>query len=201
MNKKSKNIWPYGILAVIIIGVILLVMLVRLSIEDPIIDDNAYFEKYNDVDKNINTIMKDTKEFETYYSVYIDANQKPSHTLTQQPLSPYFIKGHRDKLKQSPKIELFTNTPNQFYVSIVPKISPSPVGDIQISLFLSRFHMEKQDLQLGVLKCDSHGLCISKDFNLNVDGRWKAILQIQYIQNNEIKKIFLEKEFFASKHS
>ncbi|PAF52310.1 hypothetical protein [Helicobacter sp. 13S00477-4] len=199
--KKSRNFWPYGILAVIVIGVILLVWLVKLSVQSPVIDDNAYFEKYDEVDKNINSFMKDTKIFLNDYSVYIGANQTPPEDSIHEPLAPYFIKGHRDKLKEAPKVELFTNSPNQIYVLLVPKKISSDLSGIKINLFMVRYHMKKEHLNFNDLHCDSHNLCRTPEFDLDMDGRWKAILQIEYTQNNKTKKIYFEKEFFASKHS
>ncbi|PAF49558.1 hypothetical protein BKH41_02525 [Helicobacter sp. 12S02232-10] len=197
--KKNRNFWPLGILSIIIIGIILLFLLVKLSMMNPIIDDNAYFEKYSEVDKDINKIIKNTEEFENYYTLYIGANQKPLKNSLSRPLSPYFVKGHRDKLKEEPKIELFTNAPNYIYVTIVPKTLSSPISDLNIKLFMTRYHMNTEHLDLGSLQCSTEDFCSSPKFELNIKGRWKAILQVEYTQNNEHKKIFFEKEFFASR--
>ncbi|PAF46382.1 hypothetical protein BKH46_07900 [Helicobacter sp. 12S02634-8] len=198
--KKSRNYWPLGILCVIIVGIVMLVLLVRLSILDPVIDDGAYFEKYSRVDADINTIIKDTKGFEGHYALYLGANAIPPKDISSQPLSPYFIKGHRDKLKQAPKIELFTDTPNHIYLNIIAKDPNTSIAELKITLFMERYHMEKERLEVGALQCDLQGVCVSPEFALDVAGRWKAILQIEYAQDGQHKKIYFEKEFFASKH-
>ncbi|PAF44833.1 hypothetical protein [Helicobacter sp. 11S02596-1] len=195
--KKNRNFWPLGILSVIVIGIVLLVLLVRLSVVHPIIDDGAYFEKYSDVDKDINRIIKDTKAFENDYALYIGANQKPPQEAIYRPLSPYFVKGHRDKLKEQPKVELFTDAPNRIDVAMIPKVSDPLITDVSIRLFMVRYHSKTERLDLGNLECSS-GTCLSPEFSIDMAGRWKAILQVTYTQNQTHKKIFFEKEFFAS---
>lgn len=199
--KKNRNFWPIGILAIILIGVVLLVDLVRWSIKSPTIEDNAYFEKYSDVEKNINPILKDTKIFETHFTIFINANTKPLQETIEIPLSPYFVKGHRDKNKTERKAELFTNIPNKIYAHIIAKTPDLSVKDIKINLYLQRYHLKDVSLSLGEMLCEGSE-CASKDFDIDVNGRWKVILEITYPQgSNDLKKIFLEKEFFATSHS
>lgn len=198
--KKKRNFWPIGILLIIAIGVILLVDLVRWSIKKPIIDENAYFEKYSDVEKNINLILQDTKDFEMHFTIFVSVNAKPVYDAVEIPLSPYFVKGHRDKNKTEPKVELFTNTSNQIYAYIIPKMPDLETKDIKINLYLQRYHLKDASLNLGEMLCENNE-CVSKSFDIDVGGRWKVILEIAYPQGSDgIKKIYLEKEFFAALH-
>ncbi|MDO7252421.1 hypothetical protein [Helicobacter cappadocius] len=221
--KKKLNLWPFGILAVIVIGVVLLVRLVVLSSGHPDLEEIAYGgKKYQQVEKDINPIIKNTKAFQAQYSIYIDVNQKPLARLENQPLMNYEIKGNGSRLadeKKNQKAQLFTDKPNKIYVDFVPKavskssknstsgdFSSSPISNIRTIVFLQRYYA-KEKMDIGELECDKMS-CVSRDFNLTLskdskqilEGRWRVSLEISYNQDGVDKTITLEKEFFAAKH-
>lgn len=213
--KKKLNLWPYGILAVIVIGVVLLVRLVMLSSGHPDLEEVAYGgKKYGQVEKDINPIIQDTRAFEAQYAIYIDVNKKPSPSVQNQPLMNYDIKGNGSRLadeKKNQKAQLFTDTPNKIYVDFIPKASPSkgisdkPISNIRAKVFLQRYY-GKEKTDLGQLTCDKNS-CVSEAFNLTLpkdskqilEGRWRVSLEISYTQEGADKSIVLEKEFFAAK--
>lgn len=196
MNKK-RNFWPIGILVIIVIGVLLLVWLVMLSIKDPVFDDEAYFQSYENVEKNINNILKDTEAFNKEYTIYVAANTKPTEDKSNIPLSHYVIKGHRDKEKSLPKTDLYTDKSNQIYIHVFSHQTQS--NDLKIHLYLKRYYKENERIDLGQIECKINSDCMSKPFDIKVDGRWKLILKIDYKDHEKDKKIFLEKDFFANK--
>ncbi|PAF54523.1 hypothetical protein BKH42_01030 [Helicobacter sp. 13S00482-2] len=216
--KKKFNLWPFGILAIIVIGVVLLIRLVVLSSGHPDLEEIAYGGKnYQQVEKDINPIIKDTREFQAQYSIYMSVNKKPLPEPQNQPLMNYEIKGNGSRLsdeKKNEKPELFIDAPNKIYVDFIPKISSKSSGkdsshlisNIKTIVFLQRYYA-KERMDIGMLNCDRNN-CVSKDFNLKLskdskqilEGRWRVSLEISYEQDGVSKNIILEKEFFGAKH-
>ena len=56
--KKEKNYWPHAIVIVLIFMIFACIMVVKIAIDNPVQMDSFYFEKYQQVDENINTIKK-----------------------------------------------------------------------------------------------------------------------------------------------
>lgn len=210
--KKKLNLWPFGILAIIVIGVVLLIRLVILSSGHPDLEEIAYGgKKYGQVEKDINPIIKDTRAFQDQYSIYMDVNKKPTPSVQNEPMMNYDIKGNGSKLsdeKKNQKAQLFTDSPNKIYVDFISKTPASvkPISNIRVKVFLQRYYA-KEKTDLGELTCDKRHSCMSEDFNLTLsknskqilEGRWRVSLEISYVQDGLDKTIVLEKEFFAAK--
>lgn len=210
--KKKLNLWPFGILAIIIIGVVLLIRLVILSSGHPDLEEIAYGgKKYGQVEKDINPIIEDTRAFQAQYSIYMDVNKKPAPSVENEPMMNYDIKGNGSRLsdeKKNQKAQLFVDTSNKIYVDFIPKTTTtsSPISKIKAKVFLQRYYA-KEKTDLGELTCDKKNSCVSEDFNLTLskdskqilEGRWRVSLEISYVQDGLDKTIVLEKEFFAAK--
>lgn len=210
--KKKLNLWPFGILAIIVIGVVLLIRLVILSSGHPDLEEIAYGgKKYGQVEKDINPIIEDTRAFQAQYSIYMDVNKKPTLSAENEPMMNYDIRGNGSRLsdeKKNQKAQLFTDTPNKIYVDFIPKTQDAskPISKIKAKVFLQRYYA-KEKIDLGELTCDKKNSCMSEDFNLTLskdskqilEGRWRVSLEISYVQDGLDKTIVLEKEFFAAK--
>lgn len=210
--KKKLNLWPFGILAIIVIGVVLLIRLVMLSSGHPDLEEIAYGgKKYGQVEKDINPIIEDTRAFQAQYSIYMDVNKKPTPSAENEPMMNYDIKGNGSRLsdeKKNQKAQLFIDTSNKIYVDFIPKTlsTTKPISNIRAKVFLQRYYA-KEKTDLGELICNKENSCASEDFNLTLskdskqilEGRWRVSLEISYVQDGLDKTIVLEKEFFAAK--
>ena len=107
----KKTWWPYGILSVIILGVILLVALVYISLHQVNLNDNAYMQGYSDVEKNIYILLPLTQEFLQDYDIraFIDSKRLDF-------LSPY-------AKRPNPKKRLVLNLDSTHHIAIdfIPK--------------------------------------------------------------------------------
>jgi hypothetical protein len=70
-ESKEENYWPHFILASILAVAGLCVWTVKIAINNPVEMDSFYFEKYQQVDENINEIILKQQEFDKKYDVVV----------------------------------------------------------------------------------------------------------------------------------
>jgi hypothetical protein len=75
MQKKSKNYWPHGILASLVIIAAMCVYTVIYSLDYPVEMDNYYFESYQQVDKDFDKIKFAKEAFDAAYNVEFVAGE------------------------------------------------------------------------------------------------------------------------------
>ncbi len=61
--KEKKSYWPHAILVGIFLIIIACIWTIKVALANPVEMDDFYLQKYQKVDKNINTIIKKQKAF------------------------------------------------------------------------------------------------------------------------------------------
>lgn len=72
MSKKNINLWPYGIVVSIFIFIGLCVWTIQKAFSISLHDELIYFQKYQDVDENINELIISQAKFDQKYKILID---------------------------------------------------------------------------------------------------------------------------------
>lgn len=183
----KKTWWPYGIVGVILFGVLLLVALVYVSVHQVNLNDNAYMQDYNDVDKNINNILSITEEFLQDYEIKAFVDSKPIHFLI-----PY---EQKRQSKQKAKIILPSNSQHKVFVEFISKHSKFKIQNY--AFYVSRYYDRKYKNHYDVLEPNG------KDFIFHPveEGRYKLILEITLIQNDKtLPPIFLQQDITIKTH-
>lgn len=214
-TNKQRNLWTYGILGIILLGVVLIVISVHISIKHPVSDNGAFFLGYNNTNEQINEILEDTAYIQDRFNIYMQVNSVPTQDGVLKPYSPYLRPPHRDKVKSMPQNTLFSKSLNNIQVLLKP--IDGNLKDVQISAFIQKlgdsakqkvFIFNPQDnsysagevqgpggqILLGSLMPSNNGLFISPSFELAIDGRWIISLHISY----QGKTAILEQEFFST---
>ena len=148
--KKQRNLWPYGILGVILIGVVFIVGIVWFSIKHPVSDNGAFFLGYNDTDKQINEILEDTTYIQDRFDIYMQVNSAPTQDGILKPYSPYLRPPHRDKAKFTPQNTLFTKSLNNIQVLLKP--IDGNLKDVQISAFIQSLAIVLSKKSLSLIR-------------------------------------------------
>ena len=223
--KNPRNLWPYGILAVIFIGIILICVSVYISVKHPVNDNKPFFQKHSDTEEHINDLLADTMLLGEYYDFYIQANAKPTRDSVFRPYSPYFRPPHRDKDEQNPSTILFTKEINTLYLladvieagveegkslkdlsiqAFIQKIGGVKPQEIHIydpstKSFIKSTPKDKEShIPIGELTFDAkRQLFISPSFEVEIEGRWIVSLQITAKQGDQDIYAVLEQEFFS----
>lgn len=187
----KKTFWPFGILLVIIFGVLLLVALVYISLIQPNVNDNAYMQKYRDVEKNIDTLLLDSKAFLENYDVYLSANEK--FKLQDKLIPPYLIKAKKiDKQNQE---QDFLSTPTRLFLSLVPKSKNQDIKILNYQVFATRYYDNDYKDRFDLLANKPH--LQSFDFAPQKQGRWKITLEITFLYHQKESKVYLQRDFFV----
>lgn len=109
MNKSvEKNYWPHAIVTVLIFMVFACAMVVKIAMDNPVQMDSFYFEKYQQVDENINEIKAKQKIFEENFIILYKTKK--------------FTMGKS----------------NSFQMSVKDKNSQNIINDAEIKLVVSR---------------------------------------------------------------
>lgn len=223
--KQPRNLWPYGILAVIFIGIILICISVFISTKHPVNDNKPFFQKHSDTEEHINELLADTMLLGEYYDFYIQANAVPTRDSVFRPYSPYFRPPHRDKNEQNPSTILFTKEINTLYLladviegsveadksledlsihAFIQKVGGVKPQEIHIydpstkSFIKSMPKDAESHIPIGELTFDAKSqLFTSPSFEIELEGRWIISLQITAKQGEKKLYAVLEKEFFS----
>jgi len=67
--KQEKNYWPHAIVTVLIFMIFACAMVVKIAIDNPVQMDSFYLEKYQTVNKDINSILEKQKVFEENFAI------------------------------------------------------------------------------------------------------------------------------------
>jgi len=135
--KKEKNYWPHAIVIVLIFMIFACIMVVKIAIDNPVQMDSFYFEKYQQVDENINTIKKAQVAFDKNFKI----NYKTQKFSTSKPNSfeMSIVNLKNKKLIKDAKITLMitrpdTNKYNQEFNLNFAKDGVFRVENIHVSL-------------------------------------------------------------------
>lgn len=186
----KKTFWPFGILLVIVFGVLLLVALVYISLIQPNPNDNAYMQKYRDVEKNIDVLLSDSKVFLENYSVYLSANQK--YTLQDELIPPYLIKAKKiEKTQQN----IFLQTPSKLHLFLISKTKNQEIKILNYQVFATRYYDNDYKNKFDLLAEDTN--LKSFDFAPQKQGRWKITLEITFLYHQKESKVYLQRDFIV----
>ena len=186
----KKTLWPYGILIIIAIGILLLIGLVYASLKQPNLDEEAFMQSYEEVEKNINEYIKDTHLFLQNYDVLFSVNK---HSIPL--ISPYLQKKQNKKVK-IPTLKLGAN--NIFKLDFIPSKNSSQNPEIVLKKYkIYAMHYYHQDKKNSVPFFISNHLKETFTLNPNQQGRLKLILEIIFSYKNQDKKIFLQHDLFV----
>ena len=165
-NPKRKTFWPYGILLSLFAIVVACVATIVFSLDYPVYEDDAYLQKYQQVDNDFNKIQIQ------------DANFKQNFELNLN-LSPKFDKKNRPfyEIKSAQNIEF----------SVVSKANLSS-NAIKPTLLLTRPHtsIQNQQLELNEIQTntDKIGTSIfSTTLPALEKGRWQLKLRLEKDEN------------------
>ncbi|MFV0482046.1 MAG: FixH family protein [Campylobacteraceae bacterium] len=107
MQKVERNYWPHAIITGIFLIACACVATVVIALSDPVEMDTFYFESYQKIDRNINTIKESQKNFDEKYSVNIATNSL--HVKDENSVT--FSINSQDELKDV-KIEALLTRPD-----------------------------------------------------------------------------------------
>lgn len=69
MKETKKSFWPYGILLSLLAVIIACVVTVFIASYHPVYEDDFYFDSYQNVEDNYNTIQKQQANFDKFFKV------------------------------------------------------------------------------------------------------------------------------------
>jgi len=72
-SKLSELRWPIGIVLAILAVVVLSIWTIEQANLNPVVEDDYYFDTYQNVERDINDIIKKQQAFDKKYNVNIDA--------------------------------------------------------------------------------------------------------------------------------
>lgn len=217
-TKKQRNFWPYGILLVILLGVVLISVSIRISVKNPVVDDVPFFIKHNDMDLVINDLLESSKALQNKFDFFIEANVVPANSDDLRPYSPYMRPPHRDKSTQRTSAILHTKTLNTLFLRVSSKNPNLKPNNLHFQAFIQKignindqeiFIYNPQDNSYASAKPSKKGAQIpigklikqdkpqqskqdfiyaSPFFMLELEGRWIVSLQINYDDKNNDEK-------------
>lgn len=144
-STKPTNFWPYGILLVILLGVVLISVSIRISVQNPVVDDVPFFIKHDDMDLAINDLLESTKALEGDFDFFLQANTTPTNDESLRPYSPYMRPPHRDKSANNPSTTLHTKSLNTIFLRVVSK--KAMPQDLHIEAFIQKIgKLDEQEI-------------------------------------------------------
>lgn len=217
-TKPKRNFWPYGILLVILLGVVLISISIRISVKHPVVDDVPFFIKHDDMDSAINDLLESTKALQNDFDFFINANATPTNDEALRPYSPYMRPPHRDKATQNTSPTLHTKSLNTIFLRVIGKSSKPQ--NLRLQAFIQKignleaqeiFIYNPKDSSYSSIKPPKKGAQIpigelvlqentqSKDskkeaiyaspfFMLELEGRWIVSLQISQNDDKDTKR-------------
>lgn len=69
MKNKELNYWPHAIVIIIILGIIAGSWTIKIALDNPVEMDNFYFQRYQDVKRDMNEIMEKQDEFDANFAL------------------------------------------------------------------------------------------------------------------------------------
>lgn len=216
-TRPKRNLWPYGILLVILLGVVLISISIRISVKHPVVDDVPFFIKHDDMDSAINDLLESTKALQNDFDFFINANATPTNDEALRPYSPYMRPPHRDKATQNTSPTLHTKSLNTIFLRVIGKSSKPQ--NLRLQAFIQKignleaqeiFIYNPKDSSYSSIKPPKKGAQIpigelvlqentqSKDSNkeaiyaspffmLELEGRWIVSLQISQNDDKDTK--------------
>lgn len=172
---------PFYLFCFLGIIVCCIVISVVFAIKNPAKEDTSYLSSKKWVDQEINQMIRDYREFSKKGILYLRLDQAISSEHYR--LTPPYLQDRNQTL------ELSLQKKNKFYLAFGGEIP----DDFVALLYLERINSSEEIQSLG--KID---LGIAKPIPNLQAGRYKAIFEIFYKENNLKKRMIVEKEFIIA---
>lgn len=195
---KVKTYWPFGILLIILIGIVLITATIIISTKQSIAPDNAYDSKKVFLESRINDFIEIQNKFETYLLPFIfkDLNFQNGIRI----LSPLLARAPRIDIKDENVFELINNKSLYLVFSKVKENSPFKIKNITLEL-IPPSDKNKQIKESIIIDFHQNSELIYESSILNLidKGQYKGIIRI-VLQNkeNESSTIFYTHYFMLN---
>lgn len=187
---RQKNLWPLGILLIIVLGIILIVASVKIAMKQSIDTDRSFGAERNDVDVNINRIMSYQNGFEKFYTPYIGINKIPSFLPENIMKNPYYVTSVPKNYPQEEN--RLHKTENVLYIAFQEnqnaiKMQNTPIIE-SVSLEITRLIQGDKKTTTIIIPMikdthDSQDLYKSETFSLPLDGYYQALFKVKVMFN------------------
>lgn len=187
----KRNLWPVAIFCFLFLMVCAVVATVVISVKNPVSEDDSYFSSKKLIDENINEIIKDQNRFSKQYSLYLGVNKSPQVDGYAKLLPVYMAQSGAQNARH---LYLENKENNHLYVKALCK-QPQ---NLSIKIYMEKINARQKKIDLGEMQYqDNKGYFASQSFGNLQEGRYKAIFEVSYLEDNQPKKIFFEREVYA----
>ncbi len=108
MDKKERNFWPLMIVGFLLFGGVMGTWTIIETQKNPVELDNSYMLGYHEVDKDINTILKNQQKFDKAY----DINLLTTKISKGKNRVEILLKDKNNNLIKNAKIEVLITRPD-----------------------------------------------------------------------------------------
>lgn len=187
----KKNLWPFAIFGFLALMVCAVIATVCIAIKHPVEEDDSYFSSKKMIDENINEIIRDQNRFSKQYSLYLGVNKSPQIDGYAKLLPVYTAQSNAQNAHH---LYLENRKKNRLYV----KALCNQPQNLSIRLYMEKINAGQKKIDLGEMRYqENKGYFSSKSFDNLKEGRYKAIFEVSYLEDNRHKKIFFEREVYA----
>jgi hypothetical protein len=162
-SSGSGKYWPYMILGFLFIGLFLGSWTIRSTISMPVSESNEYQRKYQDADRNINTIIEAQQRFDARYVLspvdFVPSKFKPT-----------------DFARKHGQVIALTKTMHVGYR--LSDKNGQAINDANVTLLLTRPQTRDNDKTFANLSAKD-GVYTTPDFTLPKAGRYTLRLRAQ----------------------
>lgn len=187
----KKNLWPMAIFGFLFLMVCAIIATVIIAIKHPVREDNSYFSSKKIIDESINEIIKDQNRFNKQYALYLGVNKTPQIDAYAKLLPLYVAQSNAQNTQH---VYLENQESNHLYVKALYKQPKNLI----IRLYIEKINDQQKTIDLGEMLYEKDkGYFVSQAFGNLKEGRYKAIFEVNYSENDCVKKVFFEREVYA----
>lgn len=187
----KKNLWPFAIFGFLALMICAVIATVIIAIKHPVSEDDSYLSSKKMIDESINEIIKDQNRFNKQYSLYLGVNKSPQIDGYAKLLPVYLAQSNAQNARH---LYLENQENNHLYVKALCK-QPE---NLSIRLYMEKINAREKKIDLGEMHYQENGgYFASESFGNLKEGRYKAIFEVSYLEDNRSKKIFFEREVYA----
>ncbi len=156
--KKERNYWPHAIVLVLLFMVFAVSVVLKIAFDNPVQMDSYYFEKYQKVDEDINTIINNQKKFDERFKIVYETK----------------------------KFKL--NSPNSFEFKILNKDDSQDINSASIELLITRPDKNDFNKKYNLTNSDQNGIFKIEDVMIELPGRWQILTKIKIGEYSSFNK-------------
>jgi hypothetical protein len=168
VTKKNQNrLWFAIAMGMLSFGIGMVIWTVKQATSLPVHESNDFMLKYQQADKNINSIMENKAKFDAKYS--IELQNAEFITLEEQYQNS-------NSKRQQPKPLKLTKGANRFSYAIKDK-NGNNVENAEFTFLLTRPYTQDEDQKENNVSV-KNGLYVTKAFNINHKGRYTLQVKV-----------------------